>query len=203
MDSADNLADVAIQMPFNTIDCRQEELEQSIDELDISIEDSESVTLKVKSNLELKIQDCLEEFYGLMNNMVDELGLKNSHFAVAHGMHHEDNYSTAADIAKLSCHAMENSYFREIVKNQTHSCPSKEFPEHMYNWENTNQLLKEGYSGIKTGITGSAGPCLSASIKKENFNVVVVVLSCCSMDSRWFEVPKLVNWGVKKILKVQ
>ena len=157
----------------------------------------------MKTNLELKIQDCLEEFYGLMNNMVDELGLKNSHFAVAHGMHHEDNYSTAADVAKLSCHAMENSYFREIVKHQSRSCTSKEFPEHEYSWENTNQLLKEGYSGIKTGITGSAGPCLSASIKRENFNVVVVVLSCCSMDSRWFEVPKLVNWGVKKILKVQ
>ena len=56
MDSADNLADVTIQMPFNTIDCRQEELEKSIDELDISIEDSETVTVaKEKSNLELKI----------------------------------------------------------------------------------------------------------------------------------------------------
>ena len=42
MGSADNLADVEIQIPFNTIDCRQEELEKSIDELDISIEDSSS-----------------------------------------------------------------------------------------------------------------------------------------------------------------
>ena len=192
-------------MPYNTIDCRKEELEKSIDELEISIEDNHAVVIpmKEKSNLELKIQDCLEEFYDLMNDMADDLGLKNSHFAVAHGMHHEDNYSTAADIAKLSCHAMENSYFREIVKQQFHTCPSTQFPDHVYNWENTNQLLKEGYSGIKTGITGSAGPCLSASIRKDNYNVVVVVLSCCSMDSRWFEVPKLVNWGIKKIMKVQ
>lgn len=119
MDSADNLSDVEVQMPFNTIDCRQEELEKSIDEVDISIENNKTVSPtkdKEKSRLELKIQECLEEFYILMNNMVDELGLKNSHFAVAHGMHHEDNYSTAADMAKLSCHAMENSYFREIVK---------------------------------------------------------------------------------------
>jgi hypothetical protein len=106
-------------LPYNTIDCRKGELEKSIDELEISIEDNHAVVIpmKEKSNLELKIQDCLEEFYDLMNDMADDLGLKNSHFAVAHGMHHEDNYSTAADIAKLSCHAMENSVFREIVKH--------------------------------------------------------------------------------------
>lgn len=73
-----------------------------------------------------------------MNNLADELGLKNSHFNVAHGMHNDENYSTAADMAKLSCHAMENSYFREIVKEQTHTCESKEFPENVYTWENTN-----------------------------------------------------------------
>ena len=63
-------------------------------------------------------------------------------------------------------------------------------------------MLKEGFDGVKTGITPTAGPCLAASISKEDYNVVVVVLSCCSMDSRWFEVPKLVNWGVKKIQKI-
>ena len=77
------------------------------------------------------------------------------------------------------------------------------FLEHTYNWENTNALLKEGYDGIKTGITPSAGPCLAASIKKDEINILVVVLSCCSMDSRWFEVPKLVSWGTKKIQRIQ
>ena len=92
--------------------------------------------------------------------------------------------------------------FRRVVNEQVHECPSKEFKDHLYKWENTNQLLKEGYSGIKTGITPSAGPCLSACTKKDGYNVVVVVLSCCSMESRWYEVPKLVNWGVKKIIKI-
>ena len=138
-----------------------------------------------------------------MNEKAIELELLNSHFAVAHGMHNDENYSTAHDISLLSCHAMQNQYFKSVVKAQTHSCVSTVYPDHVYSWENTNQLLKDGYSGIKTGITGSAGPCLSASIRKDGFNIVVVVLSCCSMDSRWFEVPKLINWGIKKILKVQ
>jgi D-alanyl-D-alanine carboxypeptidase len=59
--------------------------------------------------------------------------------------------------------------------------------------------LKEGYEGIKTGITPSAGPCLAASYTKDGLSVIVVVLSCCSMESRWLEVPKVISWGIKKI----
>jgi serine-type D-Ala-D-Ala carboxypeptidase (penicillin-binding protein 5/6) len=137
-----------------------------------------------------------------MNIKAEELNLKLSHFNVSHGMHHDNNYSTALDIAKLSCYAMSKQYFRDIVSVQLHECPSSEYEDVIYKWENTNQLLKEGYTGIKTGITPTAGPCLAASTIKEGYNVVVVVLSCCSMDSRWYEVPKLVNWGVKKIIKI-
>lgn len=77
------------------------------------------------------------------------------------------------------------------------------YPGHVYKWENTNYLLKEGFSGLKTGITPTAGPCLAATIDRDDYNVVVVVLSCCSMDSRWYEVPKLVSWGIKKIKKIK
>jgi len=41
--------------------------------------------------------------------------MKNSHFNVAHGMHHENNYSTAHDMGRLACHAMEYELFREVV----------------------------------------------------------------------------------------
>jgi len=41
-----------------------------------------------------------------MNDKAEQLGMRNSHFSVAHGMHHDNNYSSAMDIAKLSTHAM-------------------------------------------------------------------------------------------------
>jgi D-alanyl-D-alanine carboxypeptidase len=50
-----------------------------------------------------------------MNETAQELGMKNSNFNVAHGMHNESNYSSALDIAKLCCHAMALPTFREIV----------------------------------------------------------------------------------------
>ena len=50
-----------------------------------------------------------------MNNTAQELGMHDSNFNVAHGMHNENNYSTALDIAKLCCHAMKLKDFRDIV----------------------------------------------------------------------------------------
>lgn len=44
----------------------------------------------------------------MMNEKAEALGMKMSNFAVAHGMHHDNNYSTALDIGRLSCHAMKS-----------------------------------------------------------------------------------------------
>lgn len=62
--------------------------------------------------LDLKINECLNKFYETMNEYGQSAGLKKSHFAVAHGMHNENNYSTAGDIAKLCCLTMKNEKFR-------------------------------------------------------------------------------------------
>ena len=138
-----------------------------------------------------------------MNEEAKDLNLKKSHFTVAHGMHNDQNYSTAFDIGKLCCVMMKNAKFKSIVSQQTLEVGSLVKTGHVYKWENTNYLLKEGYSGIKTGITPTAGPCLAASVNHSGYNVCVVLLSSCSMDSRWYEAPKLVAWGVKKIIRIQ
>lgn len=49
----------------------------------------------------------LKAFYAEMNKTAKKLGLgKSTHFSVSHGMHHDYNYSTAIDIATISCYAM-------------------------------------------------------------------------------------------------
>ena len=86
--------------------------------------------------------ECLAKFYELMNEHAQMLGMKRSNFAVAHGMHNENNYSTAADIGKLCCVAMKNEAFRSIVSVSNHKHHSTAYPGHVYEWENTNLLLK-------------------------------------------------------------
>jgi D-alanyl-D-alanine carboxypeptidase len=68
---------------------------------------------------------------------------------------------------------------------------------------NTNKLLESGYSGLKTGITPTAGPCLAAALIKDDFKFIIVVLNCKSIELRWTEVPKLVSWAMLKISKVR
>ena len=138
-----------------------------------------------------------------MNEQAHKLGMKRSNFAVAHGMHNDNNYSTAGDIGKLCCVTMKNDLFRSVVKESHYSLNSRIYKGHTYEWENTNLLLKHGYTGIKTGITATAGPCLSASTRYNGYHVAVVVLNCSSMDARWLEVPKLVSWGVHKLDRIK
>jgi hypothetical protein len=95
-----------------------------------------------KTALQLKVAECLAKFYELMNEHAQTLGMKRSNFAVAHGMHNDSNYSTAADIGKLCCLAMKNEAFRSIVSVSNHKYHSTVYQGHVYEWENTNLLLK-------------------------------------------------------------
>jgi len=67
----------------------------------------------------------------------------------------------------------ENSYYRDIY------------------WENTNKLLNEnGFTGLKTGVTNTAGPCLSCCYQKDNLNLIIVSLASCTMEARWYKINK-------------
>jgi len=65
--------------------------------------------------LNAKVGECLATFYEMMNAKAITLSMAKSHFAVAHGMHNDNNFSSALDIGKLSCYAMDNDYFRDVV----------------------------------------------------------------------------------------
>jgi hypothetical protein len=121
-----------------------------------------------------KINVALNAFYKVMNDTATALGLKRSHFAVAHGMHHYDNYSSAMDIAMLTKVTLRtHPLFVEVVNTKAYECASKVTPGHIYKWENTNRLLwdnsgrfgKSAFFGVKTGNTPIAGPCLCVNYR--------------------------------------
>ena len=103
------------------------------------------------------------------------------------------NRSSAYDVGLLSCKAMQSELFRKIVKCKEHKANilEEDGKEAQMVWQNTNKMLDEGWEGIKTGITFSAGTfilnniagaCLSAcktvelSDSKETYRFVVVLL---------------------------
>ncbi len=155
----------------------------------------ENITTSTESKNPLKY------FIRFMNKTASELGLHFTQYANPHGLANINNYSTAGDQAKLSYHLLKVELAREIINTKVHKCgitqSNKKIRE--VRWENTNKLLgKEGWNGVKTGITNPAGPCLSAYYEKDDHSFIIILLSSSSMDIRWIEAPKLVAWAIKK-----
>ena len=67
-------------------------------------------------------------------------------------------------------------------------------------WTNTNKMLWKGWNGVKTGITPNAGPCLAATVNKsfaeKDYEFLVILGGCKSMEQRWEEVNELVEWAL-------
>ena len=104
----------------------------------------------------------IEGFAGKMNEYVLSLGLKDTHFVNPHGLTDKEHYSTAKDMARILCHAMENEQFRAITSSFRYRlegneyCMARQFTNH-------NRLLQslEGVVGGKTGYTRASGRCLA------------------------------------------
>ena len=124
-------------------------------------------------------------FANLMNKTALKIGANNSNFVNPHGLHDDNHYTTAYDLALISCYAMKNETFREIVSTKTIDIP---FTTRNYNRRlvNKNKMLKEfeGSTGIKTGFTKKAGRCLVSSCKRNGIEFVCVVLNCPGMFER-------------------
>lgn len=124
----------------------------------------------------------VDTFAEMMNRKVETLGLTDTHFDNPHGLDSETHYTTAFDLAVISCEAMKSEVFREIVGCEKISIPWK---DHDYDrlLINKNKLLQtlEGATGIKTGYTKKAGRCLVSSCMRDGMEIVCVVLNCSPM----------------------
>jgi D-alanyl-D-alanine carboxypeptidase (penicillin-binding protein 5/6) len=126
----------------------------------------------------------IDKFAELMNTFAKSLGATNTNFTNPHGLHNDNHYTTAYDLAKISCYAMKNVIFKEIVSTKSIKISS---PYSNYRLLlNKNKMLKEydGATGIKTGFTKKAGRCLVSSANKNGMEVVCVVLGCSPMFER-------------------
>ena len=135
--------------------------------------------------LALHCSGSVENFAKLMNDTAKKIGAKNSNFVNPHGLHNDNHYTTAYDLALISCYAMKNETFRKIVSTQSITIP---FSTRNYNRRltNKNKMLKEfdGSTGIKTGYTKRAGRCLVSSCKRNGLELICVVLNCPPMFER-------------------
>ena len=147
-------------------------------------------------------RDPILVFVKEMNQIADELGLKNTRYPNPHGMHN-GNLSTARDLCRLSAIALKLPLFRQICSTVKYTCNVISSDNRSYRdlkWENTNKLLGQGFSGVKTGTTKSAGPCLCTNYKIGGESIVTTILNSRTSESRWIEATKLTHWAIQNLI---
>lgn len=100
---------------------------------------------------------------------------------------------------------MKNSRFKQVVGTKFYKVPHRPdiINNKNYAWENTHKLLwSKGVHGIKTGITTSAGPCLATSLVRDDYDLIIILLGCKSLEARWVETNKLAQWAVTRMKKI-
>lgn len=134
--------------------------------------------------LAVAVDGTIEDFVDHMNRKAGELGCQNTHFTNTSGVHNEDHYSTAYDLALILNAALEYDLFRTIIKTAVYTVPATDLSgERLY--YNTNGLISNWtYSGYvydkciggKTGNTDEAGRCLVAAAEDGDTLLISVVL---------------------------
>ena len=132
-------------------------------------------------------------FAELMNAKALELGLTNTHFETPHGLDSNEHYTTAYELALLSNYALNNPTFAKIVGTKNYTITINGSPKDL---SNTNELLgnMEGVYGIKTGFTNGANRCLVTACKRNNIDIICVVLGADTKKFRTIDSIKLINY---------
>lgn len=125
-----------------------------------------------------------EAFVEMMNQKAQELGCTGTHFANPHGLHDENHYTTARDLARIMLAALEHELFQEVYSTPVYVVPAT-------NKSDERRLLSTNYMiekskvdhyydsrvvGGKTGFTTPAGRCLAAVSKSGDLTLLTVVL---------------------------
>lgn len=106
-----------------------------------------------------------------MNEMAARLGMENSSFANPNGLDHKDHYSTARDMARLACAAVENETLLRMASTKSVTIGGRTMTNH-------NKLLSymDGCIGLKTGYTKAAGRTLVSCAQRGGQRLVAVTL---------------------------
>ena len=131
-------------------------------------------------------------FVDMMNEKAKGLGMENTHFMNTNGLDEDDHYSSARDVAIMS---------RELMKHETIFNYTSIWMDTLrggkFQLANTNKLIRfyDGANGLKTGSTSKALCCLSAAAKRNDMQLIAVVLGAPTSAERFASAKSLLDYG--------
>ena len=131
-------------------------------------------------------------FVDMMNEKAKKLGMENTHFMNTNGLDEDDHYSSARDVAIMSRELMNH----ETIFNYT-SIWMDTLRGGKFQLANTNKLIRfyDGANGLKTGSTSKALCCLSAAAKRNDMQLIAVVLGAPTSAERFASAKSLLDYG--------
>lgn len=141
--------------------------------------------------LAIEAAGSVDKFAILMNETAYSLGARNSNFVNPHGLHDDNHYTTAYDLALITAAAYENLDFVRIVSSKQAKITINGEAHYIAN-KNKLLTLYEGANGVKTGYTKRSGRCLVGGAMRDGMQLVSVVLNCGDM---WNETIRILNDG--------
>lgn len=141
-----------------------------------------------------------EEFVARMNEKAAALGMENTHFVDCCGLTDSDqHYTTARDVAVMSRELITRYpqvfdyttiWMEDIVHNTARG-------SEVFTLSSTNKLLKQYQwtTGLKTGSTSKAKYCLSATARKNEIDLIAVVMTAPESKGRFADAVTLLNYG--------
>lgn len=187
----------------------------------LTLEDS---NIECKIGEKMKVKDCLyalmlssanetatalaehisgstEAFSDLMNQRAKEIGVTGTHFANANGLHDDNHFVTASDMAKIMAEAIKYPKFLDVIHSTTYTIPANNKRKEPYQSIQRNMMLfptsqyyDEDVIGGKTGYTDQAGKCLVSYAKRGNVFLICVVLKS-EGDTVFVDTKKLFDYG--------
>lgn len=142
-----------------------------------------------------KVGGSVSGFVDMINKRLKELGATNTNFVNPHGLDAEGHYSTVRDMSIIA---------RELLRHEKILEYTSIYEEYLEKNDgsriwlvNTNRLVRfyDGVDGLKTGFTKTAGYCLTATAKKNNFRLISVVMGEDTTENRSSDTVKMLNYG--------
>ena len=131
-------------------------------------------------------------FVEKMNEKAKELGMENTCFMNTNGLDEDGHYSSARDVAIMSQALLRHPLIFDYTTIWTDSLRDGKFK-----LANTNKLIRfySGANGLKTGSTSKALCCISAAAKRDDMQLIAVVLGAPTSAKRFSSAKALLDYG--------
>lgn len=165
------------------------------------------------------VAGSVDNFVNMMNERVAQLGLKDTHFMNPNGLHNDDHYTSAYDMACIAREAWKNPSFQKICGTRTYKVKSTNkrkageilggqllnHHQMINGYETGSRYEKDYVVGGKTGYTSMAHSTLVTFAEKDGMQLVSVIMKGNSPKqgepNEYTDTAKILDFAFEKYSK--